>query len=176
MTIRRTLQRITGQGLKVLPTKTDTSDCRIPLSPPCIKALKDHTRYHQAEQERAGDAWHETGYVFTTSIGTPLDPQAVTHGIKTLCDRAGIRRIRFHDLRHTCAALLIETGVPLVTVKELLGHSNITITANIYTHTRLPHQADAISQLDAQLDSKSRRTRQPTGADAPNDGAEHDIN
>ncbi len=175
LTIRRTLQRIKGQGLKVLPTKTETSDRRIPLSRPCIKARKDHARYQQAERERAGNAWYETGYVFTTSIGTPLDPQAVTHGIKALCDRAGVRRIRFHDLRHTRATLLIETGVPLVTVKELLGHSNIAITANIYTHTRLPHQADAISQLDAQLDQTPRRTRR-LSASASDDGAEHDKN
>ena len=72
--------------------------------------------------------------------------------VKGLCERAGIRRIRFHDLRHSCATLLIESGVPLITVKELLGHSNIMITANTYTHTRLPHQADAIRPLDDQLD------------------------
>ena len=146
-----------------------------PLTP-CIKALKDHARYQHAEQQRAGDTWRQTGYVFTTSIGTPLDPQEVTKGIKTLCDRARIRRIRFHDLRHTCATLLIETGVPLVTVKELLGHSNIAITANIYTHTRLPHQADALGQLDAQLDQTPRRMRRPNGASAPDNGAEHDKN
>lgn len=69
------MQRIKGQGLKVLPTKTETSDLRSPLSPPCIKALKDHACYQQAGQERAGDAWCQTGYVFTTSFGTPLDPQ-----------------------------------------------------------------------------------------------------
>lgn len=114
LTIRRTLQRLRGQGLVVLPTKTNSSDQRIPLSPPCIKALKDHQRYQQAEQERAGALWQDTGYVFTTSIGTPLDLQHVTGHVKTLCDRAGIRRIRFHDLRHTCATLLIETGVPLM--------------------------------------------------------------
>jgi integrase len=159
LTIRRTLQRIKGQGLVEMPTKTDTSDRRIPLSPPCIKVLKDHLRYQQAERDRAGERWKDSGYVFTTSHGTPLDPQHITHNIKTLCDRAGVRQIRFHDLRHTCATLLIETGVPLITVKELLGHANIAVTANIYTHTRLPHQADALKQLDTQLDQPEPKTR-----------------
>jgi integrase len=151
LTIRRTLQRLKGEGLQVMPTKTRSSDRRIPISDPCIEALRIHRRNQDAQRERTGQFWHETGYIFTTTIGTPIDPQKTTMGIKALCDQAGIRRIRFHDLRHTCATLLIETGVPLVTVQQLLGHSNITITANIYTHTRLPHQADALGQLDAQL-------------------------
>jgi len=175
LTIRRTLQRIKGQGLVEMPTKTDTSDRRIPLSPPCIKVLKNHMRYQQAERDRAGDRWKDSGYIFTTSLGTPLDPQHVTQNIKTLCDRAGVRQIRFHDLRHTCATLLIETGVPLITVKELLGHANIAITANIYTHTRLPHQAEALKQLDTQLDEPDRKPRRRRATDIapePQSGAE----
>jgi integrase len=140
LAIRRTLQRIKGQGLVEMPTKTDTSDRRIPLSPPCIKVLKDHMRYQQAERDRAGERWKDSEYVFTTSVGTPLDPQHATQNIKTLCQRAGVRAIRFHDLRHTCATLLIETGVPLITVKELLGHANIAVTANIYTNSQKLHQ------------------------------------
>lgn len=163
-----------------MPTKTDTSDRRIPLSPPCIRVLKNHLRYQQAERDSAGDRWKDSGYIFTTSHGTPLDPQHVTHNIKALCDRAGVRQIRFHDLRHTCATLLIETGVPLITVKELLGHANIAVTANIYTHTRLPHQADALKQLDTQLDEPEHKPRRRRAAgtapetenNVPTDGTE----
>ena len=173
LTIRRTLQRIPGQGLQVMPTKTQSSDRRIPLSDPCIKALRIHKHSQDTQRERTGSLWHESGYIFTTTIGTPIDPQKTTMGIKTLCDQAGIRHIRFHDLRHTCATLLIETGVPLITVKELLGHSNITITANIYTHTRLPHQADALGQLDAQLDQPtSKNHRKPKTDPTENDTPE----
>ena len=149
LTIRRTIQRIVGEGLVETPTKTKSSDRRIPLSPPCIKVLKEHERFQQAQRDRAGKAWVETGHVFTSSIGTPLDPQHVSMNIGRLCAQAGIRRIRFHDLRHSCATLLIESGVPLITVKELLGHSNIMITANTYTHTRLPHRGGPPSHENA---------------------------
>ena len=179
LTVRRTLQRLHGQGLQVMPTKTRSSDRRIPLSDPCIEALRIHRYNQDTQRERTGRLWHETGYIFTTTIGTPIDPQKTTMGIKDLCDQAGIRRIRFHDLRHTCATLLIETGVPLVTVQQLLRHSNITITANIYTHTRLPHQADALGQLDKQLNPETPSTRnrkpKPTSEDAPTAENDHNI-
>jgi integrase len=106
LTIRRTIQRIKGTGLVEMPTKTKSSDRRIPLSPPCIKVLKEHERFQQAQRDRAGDKWVETGHVFTSSIGTPLDPQHVSMNISTLCERAAIRRVRFHDLRHSCATQL----------------------------------------------------------------------
>lgn len=85
------------------------------------------------------------------------------------------RRIRFHDLRHSCATLLIESGVPLITVKELLGHSNIMITANTYTHTRLPHQADALRLLDDQLDQPNAvDVRRRDGSRTEQPGSHHD--
>jgi integrase len=166
LTIRRTVQRIVGEGLVEMPTKTKSSDWRIPLSPPCIKVLKEHERFQQAQRDRAGKAWVKTGHVFTSSIGTPLDPQHVSMNIGRLCEQAGIRRIRFHDLRHSCATLLIESGAPLITVKELLGHSNIMITANTYTHTRLPHQADALRLLDDQLDRPESKSHRRSSTDA----------
>ncbi len=83
---------------------------------------------------------------------------------------------RTHDLRHTCATLLIETGVPLITVKELLGHANIAVTANIYTHTRFPHQADALKQLDTQLDEPQPKTRRRRATDAAPESETNDTN
>jgi integrase len=159
LTIRRTLQRVKGHGLTEMPTKTRSSDRRIPLTLPCVRILKDRKR---RQRSQAGRAWAESGYVFTSSTGRPVSPQRVSENVKALCKRAGIRAIRLHDLRHSCATLLIEAGVALVTVRDLLGHSSITITANTYTHTRLPHQADSLRLLDRLLDQPQPKRRRPS--------------
>lgn len=72
---------------------------------------------------------------------------------QTLCDLADVRHIRFHDLRHTCATLLLEQGVDLVTIKDLLGHAQIHTTADVYAHVRLRLQRKAIEAMDGALKS-----------------------
>ena len=66
--------------------------------------------------------------------------------------RAGLRKIRFHDLRHSCASLLLDQGVDLIVIKELFGHAHISITADIYTHVRLRLQREAIDRMNTALD------------------------
>ncbi|WP_372481863.1 tyrosine-type recombinase/integrase [Streptomyces fuscigenes] len=86
--------------------------------------------------------------VFTTPTGRPLDPSSVTQRFHTLLDHAGLRRTRFHDLRRTCATPLLEQGVELVTIKELLGHAHIAVSAEAYAHVRLRLQHQAIEALN----------------------------
>ena len=78
-------------------------------------------------------------------IGTPADPRNVVRTLDQLCKKAGVRRIRFHDLRHTCATLLLAQGVAPRVVMEILGHSRIALTMNTYTHVLpvLHHEAAA---------------------------------
>jgi integrase len=97
---------------------------RLPLA--LVQALERH-RMAQAEERRlAGGAWKGNGeYVFVSSIGTPLEQRRVDRLFKNLCDAAGIRRVRFHDLRHSAAALLIAQGVHPKAIQELLRHSSI---------------------------------------------------
>jgi integrase len=75
--------------------------------------------------------------VFASATGGPLDPAAVHHQHETICYLAEVRYIRFHDLRHTCATLMLEQGVELVTIKDLLGHAQLHVTANIYEPVKL---------------------------------------
>ena len=100
------------------------------------------------------------GYVFTTAQGGPIDPTNLTRAFTTLLRKAGLRRIRFHDLRHSTATLLLEQGVELVVIKELLGHAHIGVTATVYAHVRLRLQRDAIDTLGSALDG-------PTVAERP---------
>ncbi|MGR6968199.1 tyrosine-type recombinase/integrase [Streptomyces cynarae] len=96
-----------------------------------------------------------------------LRPQRHRPAIHRTTRPAGTRRVRFHDLRHTCATLLLEQGVQLVTIKELLGHANIGITAQVYAHVRLRLQHDAINQLSDVLRDGDDPGSQTTATVAP---------
>ncbi|MFE7752919.1 tyrosine-type recombinase/integrase [Streptomyces sp. NPDC057428] len=160
-TIRRTLQRTAAGGLTTLPTKTRASERRIALPTRCVQSLKLHQE-QQHEQETAGSSWLHHGHVFTTAQGRPIDPTNLTRTFITLLRKAGLRRIRFHDLRHSTATLLLEQGVELVVIKELLGHAHIGVTATVYAHVRLRLQRDAIDTLSAALNG-------PSGHEPPRD-------
>ena len=162
--IRRTLQRTSAGGLTTLPTKTRASERRIGLPARCVQSLKRHHDQQQREREAVGTAWQPNGHVFTTAQGGSIDPTNLTRTFTTLLRKAGLRRIRFHDLRHSTATLLLEQGVELVVIKEILGHAHIGVTATIYAHVRLRLQRDAIDTLSTALDG-------PAGNDpTPDDG------
>jgi integrase len=145
--IRRSLQRTRTGGLTQLPTKTRASERRIALPTECIHSLKKHKQRQDKERETAGPNWRDSGLVFTTPTCRPLDPANLTRRFRSFLDRAGLRRIRFHDLRHSTATLLLEQGVDLVVIKELLGHAHI----GVYAHVRLRLQRQAIDSLNVAL-------------------------
>ncbi|WP_406158930.1 site-specific integrase [Streptomyces sp. NBC_01005] len=145
--VRRSLQRTRTGGLTHLPAKTRASERRIALPTECIHSLKKHQERQDREREAAGPDWRDESLVFTTPTGRPLDPANLTRRFRSFLGRAGLRRIRFHDLRHSTATLLLEQGVDLVVIKELLGHAHIGVTAGVYAHVRLRLQRQAIDTL-----------------------------
>ncbi|MEU9653577.1 site-specific integrase [Streptomyces sp. NPDC048110] len=165
--IRRTLQRTSAGGLIMLPTKTRASERRIALPTRCAQSLKLHREQQQREREVAGSTWPHSGHLFTTAQGTPLDPTNLTRTFTTLLRNAGLRRIRFHDLRHSTATLLLEQGVELVVIKELLGHAYIGVTATIYAHVRLRLQRDAIDSLGTALGGRKTTKSVSSDGDEP---------
>ncbi len=98
-----------------------------------------------------GGRWRDSGLVFTTTIGTPLDPRNVDRQFKAILKAAGLPAIRFHDLRHTAATLLLAQGVDPRTIMETLGHSQISLTLNTYAHVVPALQRDAAAKMDAIL-------------------------
>jgi integrase len=135
--IRRTLQRVEGE-LRLVPPKTRRSKRTIPL--PSVLAAK--LRQHRADHSR------DTDLVFTTQHGTPINPNDLSKAIVRISKDAGIRRIGLHDLRHSCASFLLAQGVPPRVVMEILGHSTIDVTMNIYGHVMLDAQRKALRHID----------------------------
>ncbi|MFE0733110.1 tyrosine-type recombinase/integrase [Streptomyces antibioticus] len=166
-TVRRTLQRTAVGGLTSLPTKTRASERRIALPARCLQSLKLHREQQQREQETAGSSWQHGGHVFTTAQGGPIDPTNLSRSFTTLLRKAGLRRIRFHDLRHSTATLLLEQGVELVVIKELLGHAHIGVTATVYAHVRLRLQRDAIDTLSTALNGPAITETTASDGDEP---------
>ena len=117
------LQRVAGK-LRHDETKTDDSTRKVALPQPCIRALRRHRAQQAADRLGAGDRWTDSDLAFTTRKGTPIEPRNINRTFDALVKRAGVQRIRFHDLRHSCATLLFAQGVDLQTIRDLLGHSS----------------------------------------------------
>jgi integrase len=120
-----------------------------------LDALREHQLRQSAERLAAGAAWQEHGLVFATRIGTPLDARNVVRHYHALLAKAGLPRLRFHDLRHTAASLLLAQGLELRVVQQVLGHSQISLTANLYTHVMPPTMS--ASAEASRLTTASRR-------------------
>ena len=150
LTVRAALQRIGGK-LQLVETKTDKSRRTIQLPKVAIAALKEHRIRQLEERLLAGSQWRDSGMVFTSTIGTPLEPRNVNRRFDQLIKKAEVPRIRFHDLRHTCASLLLVQGVPMRVVMEIRGHSRIAVTMDIYSHVLPELQRDAADKMDAML-------------------------
>jgi integrase len=148
--VEHALQRVAGR-LSLVEPKTRRSKRVVVLSPRAVDALRGHRAEQLRERLLAGERWTETGLVFTTTIGTPLDGPAVTRRLQRILAGAGMRPQRFHDLRHTCASLLLLDGVHPRVVMEMLGHSQISLTMDTYTHVAPELQRAASLGLDQRL-------------------------
>ena len=141
------LQRVGGKPTLVEP-KTDRSRRTVTLPNVVVDALRARRAAQLEERLLAGAKWRETGLVFTTTVGTPMHGPDVTKGFQAALARAGVRRVRFHDMRHTAASFLLAEGVPARVVMELLGHSTIVITMNLYSHVMPSLLDDAAAAMD----------------------------
>jgi len=123
----------------------------VPLPAMCIAPLRWHRMRQAALRERMGDKWETSGHVFTTRTGRPVEPRNVYRSFTRVARKAGLRVIRLHDARHGCATLLTAAGVAPRVVMEILGHSQISITMDVYTHVVQDTQREAISHMDRLL-------------------------
>lgn len=147
--VRVALQRVQGQPLRLVEPKTRQSRRTLPLPPPVIAQLRAHRTRQREDRLLAGERWEGEGWglVFANTRGGPLEPRNLTTRYKALLALAGLPNIRFHDLRHSCASLLLAQGVHPRVVMEILGHSTITLTMNTYSHVLPQAQRDALDRL-----------------------------
>jgi integrase len=150
LTVRHALQRIDGEP-KLVEPKTALSRRTITLPVSAITAFREQRIRQLEERLLAGSAWHDWGLVFSSSIGTPLEPSNVTKRLHKLLETADLPRQRFHDLRHCAASLLLAGGVAPRTIMGILGHSQISLTMNTYAHLSPALERDAADRLDAIL-------------------------
>ena len=147
-----TLQRVDGGGWELAEPQSKNSRRTLGLPSFADQALRDHRKRQLEEKMLAGPDWQENGLVFTSKIGTPLDGQHLYfRHFKKLLSKAGLPDIRFHDLRHSCASLLLVQGVSPRVVMETLGHSQISLTMNTYSHVMPVLMREAADKMDALL-------------------------
>jgi site-specific recombinase XerD len=129
--------------------KTQRSRRPVVMTEVAAAALRRHQAAQAAERIRAGAAWQDHDLVFPNSVGRPLNPSNLRHcSFHTLLQRAGLPRMRFHDLRHSATTLLLELGIHPKVVSEMLGHSQIGITLDLYSHVTATMQQQAVAALD----------------------------
>ena len=150
--VKRTLTTARG-GPRLAAPKTKGSRRRVSLTRGAVDALRAHLARQLEEIDRASSLWQENGLVFASEAGEPLDRRDLTsRRFKPLLERAKLPgRTRFHDLRHTCATLLLTKNVNPKVVSEMLGHSNIAITLDTYSHVLPNMQDSAVRALEEAL-------------------------
>jgi integrase len=133
--VRRALQHKRGtKDLIFVEPKSKKSRRTVELVEDTEAVLREHRRRQNEHRLSIGPAWHDQGFVFTTETGEPIHPRNVGDTFRRMLPRLGLPRVRVHDLRHTAATLLQSWGQHPKVVQEMLGHSTIAITLDLYSH------------------------------------------
>ncbi len=155
LAVRRTLSRGGTSRLEAGEPKSASGKRRVALPPSVVDSLRRH-RVHQLEQRlAAGPAYEDRDLVFASAMGGPIHPNTLARRFTALAERAAVPPIRFHDLRHTNATIDLAAGTHPKIVQERLGHADIAMTMNLYSHVTADMQRQAADRLDAMLDAAS---------------------
>ena len=148
--VTTTLGRV-GGALRLTEPKTARSRRVIPLSAPMVTMLQARRTEQKAERLAAGDQWQDSDLVFTTERGAPMEPRNLLRVIQTVAKRLGLDDVDIHTLRHSLAVSLLDDRTHIRAVADLLGHSSISITGDIYGHTTDDTARAAIEGRSARL-------------------------
>jgi integrase len=149
--VRRALQRQQGNGLTFVEPKTERGKRSFQMTQATCAALREHKERQAFERKTAGEFWQHDDLVFCTAFGTPLDRGRIHLNFQSALRKAGLPRVRIHDLRHTAATLMREQGVDIEVVQRKLGHSSISVTVDVYGHVSDKRYRDAADRMDELL-------------------------
>lgn len=148
--IHQSLQWVRGEPL-LLPPKNERSIRRVPLPDEAVQMLRAHRRRQLEERLVAGRDWHDSGFVFTNPWGRPLKRWNVYDSFRKRLRSRRVPHVRLHDLRHAYATFLLAIGVDLKRISEMLGHAQISTTADVYAHVQPALLREAADAMDAVL-------------------------
>jgi len=146
--VRRQVQYVPGHGWSFVEPKTRSGRRTIKLGEGVLQALREHLERQQGERVAAGERWVDHGLIFPSKSGTPMDASNLRLDFTRVLLQAGLPKIRFHDLRHTAASLMLNHGIPVIVVSKILGHSKPSITMDIYGHLYNEMQDEAAQLMD----------------------------
>jgi len=154
--IERTLQYLQRQGLHEKPPKNESSKRSIKLSDGILEVLRQYRVWQAGERLKVGELWQDGDWMFTQYDGKPRHPDSLPKQFKSFLKRSGLPDdIHLHTLRHSCASLMIASGVDLRTVSKRLGHAQLSTTGNIYAHAIQSADEAASVALDLALTRKA---------------------
>ena len=153
LNVKFNLKRIPGGGLKIDKPKTASSVRSIKLGEDTIQVLKSQKEL--LERETVNDFWVDEGFIFPSSVGTALDPSNLLKQFRELLKQADLPKIRFHDLRHTAASLMLNNGVDVLVASQRLGHAHPSITLDVYGHLMPSMQKEAANIIDVLISDKN---------------------
>lgn len=157
LAVRRTLSRGSTSRLEVGEPKTTAGRRRVALPASTVASLRRHQTRQKSLWLAIGQGYGDRELVFATVNGTPIHPNTLARAYDKLIARAGVPRIRFHDLRHTSATILLASGEHPKVVQERLGHASISETLDRYSHVSADMQQRAAQRIDAMLDQPDER-------------------
>jgi len=139
ITVKGSISRVkdpdTGvTALRYSEPKTKSGRRQVPILPNMVPVLQAHRRRQEMEKSEAGSAWNAQNLVFCSNVGTVIEPRRVCTTMDKITDSAGLPHFTFHALRHTFATRMLEANVPAKVVQDVLGHADVTLTLNTYSH------------------------------------------
>ena len=144
-----------GGGYIFTEVKSKSGNRTIILGKQALEILKVHKREQPILISSAGENWTDEDLVFPSNVGTPVTGSKIRSAMRKLLKASGLPKIRFHDLRHTAASLMLNHGIPVLIVSKRLGHSKPSITIDVYGHIIPSQQEKAAILMDNLMSSGS---------------------